>query len=77
MGFVFVLMLVGFATGLWLARFNVLAFLIAAAVLMVGSSFYDVVSETPLAHAILAGLAAAFCLPIGYLVGQLSWPSRK
>jgi len=71
------LMVLSVALGLCLARFNVLAVLMAAAVLIIGIFIYGIVRETPLTHSVLAAIVVVFFLPVGYLVIQLLPPSRK
>lgn len=63
--------------GLCLARYNVLAVLIAIAVVIGGSLIFDVVRDAPLTHSLLAVATGAVFVPVGYLVGQLLRPSRK
>jgi hypothetical protein len=63
--------------GLFLARFNVFAALVATAICVIGSFIYDMTSGLTLAHFQLASLAPAFVLQVGYLVGQFLWRPRK
>jgi 4-hydroxybenzoate polyprenyltransferase len=57
------------ALGLFLARFNVFALVVASAVSAALFVFYFMQDST-LVHAILLSLATAFVVQIGYLFGQ-------
>jgi hypothetical protein len=72
-----ILMILSLLVGLCLARYNVLAVLIAIAVVAAGAVILDVAQDAPLTHSLLAGAMTAIFLPVGYLVGQLLRPSRK
>jgi predicted tellurium resistance membrane protein TerC len=63
------LMLAALCLGLFLARFNVFA-LVVASVLSAVSLMVYLVQESTLAHPILVSLATVFVVQIGYLVGQ-------
>ena len=63
--------------GLCLARYNVLAMLIAIALVVAGSAILDVVDDAPLIHSVLAGAIVIVFLPVGYLIGQLLRASQK
>jgi predicted tellurium resistance membrane protein TerC len=63
------LMLVALCLGLFLARFNVFA-LVVASILSAVSLMLYLAQESTLVHPILLSLATAFVLQIGYLVGQ-------
>ena len=60
--------------GFILARFNVLALLVATAICVVGSFVYVVVSDPTLA--LPTALFPAFALQVGYLGGQFLWRRR-
>ena len=67
-------MLASLVLGLCLARFNVLAALVAAAVCAVGSAvIYEIVGDSRVTHSVLTGALTGLVLPVGYLVGQLLW----
>jgi hypothetical protein len=67
----FPLMLASLVLGLCLARFNVLAALVAAAVCAAGSAIYEMVGDSRITHSVLTGALTGLVLPVGYLVGQL------
>ena len=63
------LMLAAVALGFLLARLNVLALVLASAILMALFMFY-LVQDATLVHSILLSFATAFSLQVGYLLGQ-------
>jgi hypothetical protein len=67
---VFAIMVAGFVFGMLLARFNIFAALIGAAICAAGSFVYEISRDVASAQALLAGLGAAFALQLGYLVAQ-------
>jgi hypothetical protein len=64
-------MLASLVLGLSLARFNVLAALVAAAVCAAGSAIFEMVGDSNIIHSVLTGALTGLVLPVGYLVGQL------
>jgi hypothetical protein len=64
-------MLASLLLGLCLARFNVFAALVAAAVCAAGSAIYAVARDSSLTFSVLTSLAIGLVLPVGYLIGQL------
>lgn len=71
------LMVLSVALGLCLARFTVLAVLVAAAALIIGTFVHDMVRHLPITHSLLASIIVVLFLPASYLVVQLVRPSRK
>jgi hypothetical protein len=74
---VFFLMIASLILGFLMARFNVLAALVATEICAVSSFIYYMTSDVTLAHILLVSLATAFVLHVGYLVGQFLWRPRK
>jgi hypothetical protein len=74
---VFALMLIGLVLGIFLARFNVFAALVATAICAVSSLIYVAMSDPTPAQVLLTLLGPAFALQVGYLVGQFLWRPRK
>jgi len=65
------LMIVSFVLGVYVARFNILAAIVASIVCAAVSLLYDLSSESTLMHSLLASVGTACALQVGYLVGQL------
>jgi hypothetical protein len=63
------LIVVALALGLFLARFNVFALVIASALSAALFMCY-LVQDSTLVHSILLSLATAFVVQVGYLFGQ-------
>ena len=70
------LMLAALCLGLFLARFNVFALVVASVISAVSLMVY-LVQESTLAHPILVSLATVFVVQIGYLVGQFLQKPRR
>ncbi len=66
-----------FALGLSLARFGVLAALIATALSTLISFAYGLINGSTLTQAFLWSMASAVVLQVGYLVGQVVPPLRR
>ena len=66
-----------FALGLYLARFGVLAVLVATALSSAASFIYDLVDGSTLTQALLLSLFIAFVMQVGYLVGQVLLSLRR
>jgi hypothetical protein len=66
-----------FALGFSLARFGVLAALVATALSAVVWLIYDLMNGSTLTQALLLSLFFALVLQVGYLVGQLLRPSKR
>jgi hypothetical protein len=69
--------LAAFALGLYLARFGVLAVLVATALSSAASFIYDLVDGSTLTQALLLSLFIAFVMQVGYLVGQVLLSLRR
>jgi hypothetical protein len=65
------------ALGLYLARFNVFAVLIATTISAAAAFIFNITQDSTRSHSVLVALLAAFVLQVGYLVGQVLRPSRK
>ena len=76
-GPVLILTFAFFALGFGLARFGVLAALVATALSSPAWLIYDLVNGATLAQALLRSAFFAFVLQAGYLVGQVLRPSRS
>ena len=63
------LMLAALVLGWLLARLNVLALVLASAIVMALFTFY-IMQDATLIHSALFGLATAFSVQIGYLLGH-------
>ena len=66
-----------FALGFGLARFSVLAALVATALTTAVSFIYDLMNGSTPAQAILLSVFFALVLQVGYLVGQVLRLLRK
>jgi hypothetical protein len=66
---IFGLMLAALALGLFLARFNAFALVVASALSAALFMLY-LMQDSTLVHSILLSLATAFVVQIGYLFGQ-------
>ena len=75
--FVLAFMLVAFALGLYLARFGVLAVLVATALSSAASFTYDLMHGSTLKQALLSSLFIVLVVQVGYLVGQVLLSSRR
>jgi hypothetical protein len=73
---VLALILVFFVLGLILARFGVLAALLATALSTAGSFTYDLMNGSTFTQALSSGVIFALVLQVGYLVGQVLPPLR-
>jgi hypothetical protein len=69
--FVLAFVLAAFALGLYLARFGVLAVLVATALSSAASFTYDLMDGSTLTQALLSTLFIAFVVQVGYLIGQV------
>jgi hypothetical protein len=74
---VFALTLICLVLGIFLARFNVFAALIATAICAVSTLIYVLITDPTPAYVLLTPLVPAFALQVGYLVGQFLWRRRK
>ena len=75
--FVLALMLAAFALGLYLARFGVLAVLVATALSSAASFTYDLMDGSTLIQIISLSLFMGFVVQVGYLVGQVMLSLRR
>lgn len=66
-----------FVLGLSLARFGVLAALIATALSTFISFVYGLINDSTLTQAFLWSMVSALVLQVGYLVGQVVPPLRR
>jgi hypothetical protein len=66
-----------FALGFSLARFGVLAALVATALSAIVWLIYDLMNGSTLTQALLLSLFFALVLQVGYLVGQLLRSSNR
>jgi len=69
--------LAALALGLYLARFGVLAVLVATALSSAASFTYDLTDGSTLAQALLLSLFIAFVVQVGYLVDQVLLSLRR
>jgi hypothetical protein len=76
-GSVLILIFAVFALGFSLARFGVLAALVATALSITVWLIYDLMNGSTVTQALLSSGLVALVLQVGYLVGQLLRPSKR